>query len=81
MSDLVKGMQSGDFTLRPQQELAGLGIIAGTTLSAILGVVEGYVTWRDVGMDAAELVLRALGLPAEDARTIATRDLPGLARV
>lgn len=81
MQDLMLGLQTGRFTLRPDQALSGLGAIAGMTLSAILGVVEGLRTWRDGGSDAAEMALRALGVPAAEAREIASRELPPLAEI
>jgi len=79
MRDLMLGLRSGRFSIQPDQGLAGLGVIAGSTLSAILGVLEGLRTWRDAGTDAAELALRAFGLDAKEAREIATRELPPLA--
>ncbi|TJY59487.1 TetR/AcrR family transcriptional regulator [Sinimarinibacterium sp. CAU 1509] len=79
MRDLMQGVESGRFTIQSDQLLSGLGAITGMTLSAIMGVVDGLRTWRDAGADAAELTLRALGVAADDARQIATRELPALA--
>lgn len=81
MRDVQEGLQAGRFNFRPDQGLAALGIIAGSALSAILSVVEGLRTWRDAGSDAAELTLRAFGVDAQEAREIATRELPALAEV
>ena len=39
-------------------------------------VLEGHQAWREAGTDTAALVLRALGLDPEEARTIATEALP-----
>ena len=41
-------------------------------------VLEGHQTWREAGSSTAELVLRALGIDAEEAHRIATDPLPVL---
>ena len=56
-----------------------MGIVSGGVLSAISLVLEGHRAWRDAGADIAELSLRALGLPAETARAMATAELSPLA--
>jgi AcrR family transcriptional regulator len=81
MRDLMLGLQSQRFDFRLDQGLGALGIIGGSTLSAILGVLEGLRTWRDAGSDAAELALRAFGIEAREAREIAARELPPLLEV
>ncbi|MCV5690089.1 hypothetical protein OFN32_38355, partial [Escherichia coli] len=70
MQDVLQGIEQGRFQLRPDQALGALGMIAGSTLSAILGVSEGLRTWRDAGTDAAELSLRAFGLLGTEPREI-----------
>lgn len=81
MRDLMLGLQSKRFDFRPDQGLAALGIIGGSTLSAILGVLEGLRTWRDAGSDAAEMALRSFGLTTEEAREISVRELPPLVEI
>jgi len=81
MRDLMLGLQSQRFDFRLDQGLGALGIIGGSTLSAILGVLEGLRTWRDAGSDAAELALRALGVPVAQAREISLRELPPLTEI
>jgi AcrR family transcriptional regulator len=76
--DLKEGMTSGRFTFAAQQELTFPTMMAGVVLAAILLVVDGHKAWREAGADAAEFVLRALGLEAEEARRIARLDLPVL---
>jgi len=44
-------------------------------------VVEGHKTWRASGADAAELVLRALGVAPREAREIANLELPPLPKL
>lgn len=81
MQDIVSGQQSGRFKILPDQNEAALGLVAGSTLSAILLVTEGLRTWREAGADAAELVLRALGVPPKQAHAVATVELPPLADI
>jgi AcrR family transcriptional regulator len=81
MHDIELGIQAGRFRVKPEQAPAALGLLAGTTVSAIVLVLEGFRTWRDAGSDAAELVLRGLGLNDEDARTLAVTELPILVEI
>jgi AcrR family transcriptional regulator len=80
-SDLRRGQEEKRYHIDPDQLQAALGMIAGSTLSAMLLVVEGHKTWRASGADAAELVLRALGVAPEEARTIANLELPPLPKL
>jgi hypothetical protein len=41
-------------------------------------VLEGRKSWREAGSDAAELMLRSIGVTAEEARALATIELPPL---
>lgn len=70
------GMQQGRFQFRPEQLPGVLGMAAGTVLSSMLLVREGLRTWRDAGADCAELLLRALGVPAAEAQALAQSELP-----
>lgn len=79
VQDVVLGIERRRYTLPREQLFGAVGIIAGSTLSAILMVQEGLRTWRDAGTDAAELVLKALGVEPAEARRLATVDLPDLA--
>lgn len=81
MQDLVLGLTSQRYDFRPDQAPSAMGIIGGGTLSAIMLVLEGLRTWRDAGSDAAEMILRSFGVPIEEARQIATRELPLLAEL
>jgi hypothetical protein len=53
-------------------------LIAGTVLSSIPLVLHGIRSWQDAGSDAAELVLRALGVAAQEAERVAMIPLPEL---
>lgn len=79
VQDLEMGRSSGRYAFRAEQLPAAMGLVAGTTLTAILLVLDGHRTWRDAGSDAVELVLRALGLAAGEAQQLATAALPELA--
>lgn len=81
MRDLLKGLETNRYSFKPEQSPSALGLMAGATLSAIVLVLEGLKTWREAGSDAAELMLRALGLPADEARDLSTRELPPLAEL
>lgn len=76
MGDLKVGVELGRFTVRADQLESAVGMISGGVLAAIYLVLEGHRTWRDAAADVAELSLRALGLPAEASRRIATSELP-----
>ena len=75
--EILSGSEAGCFHLQPQQLLSAMALIAGTVLSSMLLVREGLRTWRDAGADCAEL-LRALGVPADEARRLALSELPPL---
>ena len=77
--DVMLGIEQKRYQLTPPQASVALGMVAGSTLSAILLVVEGVKTWRDAGSETAELILRALGVKTAEARAIANGELPELA--
>lgn len=79
--DVLLGLEQRRYGFAAEQAHGAVGMVAGTTLSAILLVLEGMRTWRDAGSDAAELVLKALGLDAAEARKMATMGLPPLAEL
>lgn len=78
VKDLMAGIQSGRYHLRPEQLPSAVSLLAGSVLGAMFMVQEGIKTWRDAGSDAAELVLVALGVPRAEARQLAVADLPAL---
>jgi AcrR family transcriptional regulator len=79
MADLRVGIDAGRYAIGREQALAMAGLLAGGTLAAMLPVLEGHGTWRDIGSDAAELLLCALGLDRAEARALARSELPALA--
>ncbi|WP_285961783.1 TetR/AcrR family transcriptional regulator [Pseudomonas tohonis] len=77
--DVLNGLSVGRYSFRQEQLATVISMIAGSVLGSMFLVLEGHKTWRDAGSDTAELVLRALGISAEEARTLATAELPALA--
>jgi AcrR family transcriptional regulator len=75
MSDLRAGVEQGRFAVRDDQIPSAVAVLSATALAAISLVLDGYQTWRQAGADAAELFLRALGVPPEEAQSIATSEL------
>ncbi|MBE8590939.1 TetR/AcrR family transcriptional regulator [Pseudomonas sp. MAFF 301449] len=76
--DLLAGLSHGRYSFRQEQLLSVLTLISSSVLGSIFLVIEGRRTWRDAGSDTAEFVLRALGVGSEQAKILATRDLPPL---
>ncbi|WP_160109360.1 TetR/AcrR family transcriptional regulator [Pseudomonas izuensis] len=77
-TDLLSGLSSGRYRFQQEQLLSILTMISSSVLGSIFLVLEGHKTWRESGSDTAELVLRALGVPLEEAKALATVELPAL---
>jgi hypothetical protein len=75
MSDLRAGVEQGRFAVRDDQIPSAVAVVSAAALAAISLVLDGYQTWRQAGADGAELCLRALGVPPEEAQSIATSEL------
>jgi len=76
--DVLEGLANERYTFRQDQLVSAIGLIGGAVLIAISLVLQGHRTWRDAGADTAEFVLRALGVPLDEARSFATAPLPEL---
>lgn len=76
--DLMTGLQAGRYQFHQEQMVSVISLISGSTLAAMFLVIEGLKTWREAGSDTAELILRSLGLSSEEARSLATIELPPL---
>ena len=81
LGDLRSGVDSGRYRVGREKMPAMLALLSGATLAAMLPVLDGRGTWRDIGSDTAELLLRALGIVPEDASRLARADLPALPAV
>jgi len=77
-ADLLEGLESGRFGFSKEQLPSVIGLLAGAVLGAIYLVLEGQKTWREAGSDAAELFLVAIGVGRDQARMLASSDLPVL---
>lgn len=75
---LKRGIQSGRFMLAPEQMESVITMITGVFFASIPMVLEGYHTWRAAGSGMAELLLRALGLPADETQALSRIELPPL---
>lgn len=78
VKDLQEGLATGRYVFQPEQLPSVVSLVAGTVLASMLLVLEGRRTWRDAGFDAAQLVLTAMGVPREEARVLASMELPAL---
>lgn len=78
LGDLRTGVETGRYRVGSEQMPAMLALLSGTTLAAMLPVLDGRGTWRDVGSDTAALILVALGIDREEARLLARAELPPL---
>ncbi|MGB8259290.1 MAG: helix-turn-helix domain-containing protein [Terracidiphilus sp.] len=76
--DLEEGLRMGRYSFRPEQFQSVVVFVCATTLAAMSLVLNGDKTWRDAGSDAAELMLRSIGVGPEKARALAVTDLPPL---
>ncbi|QDK97530.1 TetR/AcrR family transcriptional regulator [Acinetobacter tandoii] len=76
LPDVIHGLEQGRYQFKQEQLMSVIALIAGTVLSSIFLVLEGYKTWRDSGSDIAELLLIALGVDKKEANEIARSELP-----
>jgi AcrR family transcriptional regulator len=79
MDDISAGVAEGRYDLGPVSIDSIASLALGATVSAMWMVLEGHQTWREAGSSTAELVLRAMGIEACEAREISRIELPRLA--
>jgi AcrR family transcriptional regulator len=79
MRDINAGVAAGRYDLGSVSVDSIASMVLGATVSAMWMVLEGHQTWREAGSSTAEMVLRAMGIDAADAREIAMAELPRLA--
>jgi AcrR family transcriptional regulator len=78
IQDVLLGLSQQRYDFRREQLHSVGALIAGTVLSSMPLVLQNIRSWEDAGSDAAELVLRALGVAAHEAKRLATLPLPDL---
>ncbi len=76
--DLREGLARRRYRFPAEQTPSVIAFVGSTTLAAMWLVLDGERTWREAGSDAAELMLRAIGIEPEEARALAWTDLPPL---
>ena len=74
--DIKRGIDTGRFTVSPEALASVLSLVGGSTLTAMQSVLAGRQTWRVAGQQLAELILRALGLDADEAHAISIIEPP-----
>lgn len=80
-NDLLSGLAQQRFNFREEQLPSVFALVAGSVMVSMMLVLDGHKTWREAGSETAELVLRALGIPNDEARRIACQELPPLPAV
>lgn len=75
LPDLQAGLEQKQYLFREEQLSAVLALISGSVLSSIFLTIEGYKSWREIGTEASELILIALGLNNAKATDIANVEL------
>jgi AcrR family transcriptional regulator len=73
--DIEDGIAEGRLHVRPDQATSALALLAGGVLASIKLVVNGAETPTRAGENIAEMGLRALGLDAEEAASLARAPL------
>jgi AcrR family transcriptional regulator len=73
-ADMLHGVENGRFDISARQLNSALGLVGGAVISAIRLVVDGEKAWREASADAVELVLRAVGVPTQEARALSLGD-------
>jgi AcrR family transcriptional regulator len=76
--DLRDGLARGRYRFRAEQMPSVIAFVGSATLAAMWLVLDGEKTWREAGSDAAEMMLRSIGVEPEEARALAWADLPPL---
>ena len=74
--DIKRGIDTGRFTVSLEALASVLSLVGGSTLTAMQSVLAGRQTWRVAGQQLAELILRALGLDADEAHAISIIEPP-----
>lgn len=79
--ELRKGLASGRFDFAPEQVASITAAFGGATFGAMTLILQGHRPWQQVGTDTAELLMRSVGLPRDEARQLASTNIPPLPRI
>ncbi|MEZ5675972.1 MAG: hypothetical protein R3D81_12335 [Thalassovita sp.] len=69
------------FDFREDQVKSITALGGGAVMGATSQILIGLATWRKSGADTAELFLRAVGIPPDEAHTLSTQHFEPLPRV
>ncbi len=78
---LRAGLDSGRFSFRPDMIHSITALGGGAVMGATSMVIRGMATWRKSGSDTAELLLRAIGVPPDEAQALAHVEFDPLPRL
>lgn len=78
---LLEGLETGRFEFDPEQLPSITALGGGAFMGATSMVLSGLVTWRQSSADTAELYLRAIGVPSDEARLLCARRFEPLPRL
>ncbi len=78
---LRAGLESGRFSFRADMVNSITALGGGAMMGATSMVLRGLMTWRKSGSDTAELLLRAIGLSADEAHALAHVEFDPLPRL
>jgi len=78
---LTQGLEDGRFDFNPDQMVSITALGGGAIMGATSMVLGGVQTWRQSCADTAELYLRAIGVPKNEAQQISTQRFDPLPRL
>ncbi|CUH81200.1 TetR/AcrR family transcriptional regulator [Tropicibacter naphthalenivorans] len=78
---IKRGVDEGRFTIPRGYSATMAATLGGTTLGGMALVLDGLRTWRQAGEEMADITLRGLGVPPDDAARIARIDLDPLPKL
>lgn len=78
---LRAGLASGRFQFNIDQVNSITAMGGGAVMGATSLILRGLMTWRKSGSDTAELLLRAVGVPVDEAKALSVTEFDPLPRL
>lgn len=78
---IKRGVDEGRFTIPRSYSATMAATLGGTTLGGMALVLDGLRTWRQAGEEIAEITLRGLGVPPDEAAEISRREFDALPKL
>lgn len=78
VQDLLRGIELQRYSVDHDRLQGVVALIAGTAMTSMFFVSEGYRSWREASEDASHLILSSLGVTAEEITAINKHKLPNL---